>query len=175
MPNQKNQDTVKNLKEKLAKAKSVVLAEYHGLNANQVNELRAKLGEVDAEMIVTKNSLLQVAMKEQNLDAESLSESLKGPNAAFIGYEDAVAPIKALVEFAKEAELPVMKSGIVDGTYAGEAQLKVLSELPSKDELIAKVVGGLKSPLNGIVNVLKGNQRNFVYTISAIAEKKGNE
>ncbi len=77
-----------------------------------------------------------------------------------------------LFEFNREYELPVIKAGIIEGTYNDGKGVKVLSELPGKDELIARVVGGMKSPLVGLVNVLGGNQRNLVYVLSAIANKK---
>jgi large subunit ribosomal protein L10 len=84
-----------------------------------------------------------------------------------------VAPIKALFDFAKNnEEKPEIHLGLVDGQVTNQKQLEVISKLPSKDQLIAQVVGGLKSPLNGIAGVLNGVQRNFVYALAEIAKQK---
>lgn len=175
MPNQKNKDAVNDLKEKISKSKSLVFAEYHGMDSNKVNELRKAVREAGAELEVTKNTLLKVALKEQGLDDEQVAQSLTGPVATVFAYNDAVAPIKALTEFIKKFELPVIKSGIVDGVFAPQEKITLLSQLPSRDELIAKVVGSLKSPLYGLVNTFAGTNRKFVYALSAIAEKKTKE
>lgn len=172
MPNIKNKDSVKDIREKVAKAKAIVVADYHGLKVNQINDLRSRLSEQGMEMAVTKNTLLKIALKEENVTLGDFESHLKGPSATFFAYEDAIAPLKVLFEFNKEYELPVIKAGIIEGTYNDSEGVKVLSELPGKDELIARVVGGMKSPLVGLVNVLGGNQRNLVYVLSAIANKK---
>jgi len=173
MPNQKNIEKVDNLKEKIKSAKSIVFAEYHGLDANKVNELRTKVKENGGEMIVEKNTLMKVALKEESQDM--VNSELKGPVATFFAYEDAITPLKAIAEFAKELKVPELKVGIFDGKITDAKQLKVLSELPSREELMAKIVGSLSAPLSGYVNVLGGSQRQFVQVVSAIAESKSKE
>ena len=159
-------ELVAKLKEKLSDAKSVVFTEYHGLTAAQIAELRGKLRDQGAEASVAKNKLMSIALEREGLD-------LKGPTMTIISYEDAIGPIKTLFEFAGEhEELPVIKAGIVEGKMATTAELETLSKLPGREQLIAQVVGGLKSPLSGIVGVLGGVQRNFVYAIAEIARSK---
>ncbi len=176
MPNQKNIDTVEKLKTNVSKAKSIVFADYHGLTAQSITELRAKLGEVDSEASVGKNTLVKIALKENNYDDPNMENFMKGPTLTVFSYEDPVAGVKALFEFSSSHEdLPNVKAGIIDGRFTNLSDLKTLSNLPSRDELIAKVVGGMKSPLFGIVNTLGGVQRNFVYVLSAVAEKKKEE
>ena len=175
MPNNIKVEKVNELKAKVAKAKSMVFAEYHGLDANKVNELRAAIKESGAEMSVGKNTLLKIALEEEKLGSEELTDTLKGPVATVFSYEDAIAPLKAISDFSKQFELPTIKAGIVDGKFVDAAKIKILSELPSRDELIAKIVGSLKSPLSGIANVLSGTKRNFVYALSAVADKKAEE
>ena len=98
---------------------------------------------------------------------------LKGPTLSVFLYEDAIEGIKVLFDFSKEnEETPVIVKGIVDGEDVDATKLKILSELPSKDQLRAQVVGGMKSPLNGLVNTLGGVQRNFVYALAEIAKSK---
>ena len=189
MPNQKNIDTLNILKEKLAGAKSVIFAEYHGLTSNQVNDLRSKIKESGAEMSVAKNTLIKVALNEENPVMKSskelsakIDEELKGPIATIFSYSDAIASIKVLAQFAqnlvaqgREVGLPKIKAGIIDGEFASAEKIGILSSLPSREELLAKLVGTLKSPLSGLVNVLNGNQRKLVYALSAIAKKRSQE
>lgn len=167
-----NKEIVGILQENLEKASSVTITDYLGLSAEAINELRGTLKVNDAEMIVAKNTLVKVALKEKGLDVESAEEDLKGPTAIIFSFSDPIAPIKALFEFAKKAELPRVKSAYIDGKYTNAAQVEVLKDLPSRDELLARVVGGLKAPLSGFANVLGGVQRKFVYAVDAIAKSK---
>ncbi len=174
MPNEINKKMVAELSKKVADAKSIVFAEYHGLDANQISDLRKQLRESGGDMTVAKNTLVKLALKENGHNGE-IEKELEGPVAAFFGNEDAIAPIKILAEFAKNFELPKIKVGLVDGRVATASEIDVLSKLPSREELLARVVGGLKSPLSGIVNVLGGSQRKIVTVLSAIADKKSEE
>jgi large subunit ribosomal protein L10 len=174
MPNQINKDIVSSLKDKVSKAKSVTFTDYIGLSANNVNELRRQLEENGSEMVVAKNTLFRNALKEQGVkDADKLDEHLKGPTAAIFSYNDSVAPLKTIYTFIKNFELPKVKVGIFDGALTTAEQVEVISKLPSKDVLVAQLLGVLKSPLNGTVQVFSGVQRKFVYAVKAIADKKG--
>ncbi len=172
MPNAKNQEIVKKLSDKVSKAKSIYFADLKGLKSNDANDLRAKLLEQKAEVAVAKNTLLEIALKEGKHDVEVLQTVLKGQTTAIFSYEDAIAPLKALFDFAKKIDLVKVKAGIVDGKYAGADEVETLSKLPSKEQLIAQVIGTMKSPLTGFVNVLGGTQRKFVYAMAALAKKK---
>lgn len=175
MPNEKNVNKVAEIKEKLSKANSVVFAEYHGLNADQISNLRTKIRASGGEMDVSKNTLMNIALDEEKLNSEELKKELKGPVATFFGYEDAVAPIKVLTDFVKEFELPKIKAGIFEGAFASKDKIEVLSNLPSREELLARVVGGLKSPISGFIHALSGTRNNLVYVLSAIADKKAGD
>jgi len=173
MPNTKNIQKVQDLKEKLAKAKSIVFTEYKGLDANQMNQLKAKIKETDAEINIAKNTLLDIALKEEKItEGTGVTEQLEGQNATILAYNDPIAPIKALYEFIKETKLPLVKNAIIEGKVITAAEVETLSKLPNKEQLLAQVVRSLKSPITGIVNVLGGSQRKLVYALSAIAEKK---
>ncbi|MBI2414222.1 50S ribosomal protein L10 [candidate division WWE3 bacterium] len=175
MPNNKNVALLEELKKKVSLAKSMVFADYHGLKSNQANDLRQKMKEVGGEMSISKNSLLKIALKEKNLLSKEANEVLDGPVATFFAYDDAIAAIKLLADFAKKITLPKIRGAVVDGLFANASKVEILSQLPSRDQLIAKVVGGLKSPLTGFVNVIGGTRRNLVYVLSAIADKKKNQ
>jgi large subunit ribosomal protein L10 len=172
MPNQKNIDTVKELREKLSKAKSVVLADFKGLNANNTSAIRTQMRKQNAEMAVARNTLIKIALKEEKYDVKEAEEDLKGNTVAVISYDDPIAVLKPLVEFAKKFELPKIKSAFIDGRYTTAEQVEVISNLPSREQLLAQVVGTMKSPLSGFANVLAGSQRKFVYAIKAVADSK---
>jgi len=162
----RNAAIVKNLKEKAAKAKSIVFADYRGLSAQAANDLRAKLKAENSELVVAKNTLLKVALGE-----EKAKEDLEGPTMAVFSYSDPVSPIKTLFEFAKKLELPKIKSAIIEGIYAGRERVEEIKNIPPKEQLLSQVVGTMKSPLSGFVNVLGGAHRKFVYALDAIAKK----
>ncbi|MCA9308087.1 MAG: 50S ribosomal protein L10 [Patescibacteria group bacterium] len=172
MPNTQNKEVVKELRSKIAEAKSVVFAEYHGLKANDINTLRDSLNKEGTEMTVAKNKLAKIALKEEGVASEELDKLLKGPTAFFFAKQDPISFLKPLFDFSKEKELPSIKGGIFDGKVTSAEGVKTLSELPSRDELLARVVGGMKSPITGIVNVLSGPKRSIVYALKAVANKK---
>ncbi len=154
------------LKEKVANSKSIIFTEYHGLSATKVAELRSLLRDKGADASVSKNTLLEIAVEKEGL-------GLKGPTMAIFSYEDAVEALKILFKFAEDNDdLPAIKSGIVDGNLLGLTDLETLSKLPSRLELIAKVLGSMQAPLSGFVGVLGGVQRNFVYALAEIAKTK---
>jgi large subunit ribosomal protein L10 len=169
MPNQHNQDQVELLKGKLAKSKSVAIVDYSGANVNDMTELRSQVKAGGGEVYVSKNTLIDIA-----LGKGKLTDSLTGMNAVVFSYEDAVGAIKNLFTFHKDSNKLEIKQGLMmeDDKVLSPDEVKTLSEMPSKDELIAKLMYILKSPATGMVNVLKGNQRNLVYALKAIADKK---
>ena len=157
---------VEALKTKIENAKSIVFADYHGLGAQKMSELRLKLRDDGAETNITKNTLMKIALKEQAIE-------LNGPTMTVFSYEDAIASIKTLFEFAElNDDLPTVKAGIVEGQFTSAENLNVLSKLPGKEQLIAQVIGTMQQPITGIVGVLNSVQRNFVYALSEIAKKK---
>ncbi len=173
MPNQKNTETVKVLREKVSKAKSIIFADFKGLAANNASDLRQQMHDQNAEVSVSKNTLLKIALNEEKVATDKLEEHLKGNTVAIFSYDDAIAPLKPLVEFAKKFELLKIKAAVINGIFADAAQVDTISKLPSREQLIAQVIGTMKSPLSGFVNVLSGSKRKFVYAIKAIADAKG--
>jgi large subunit ribosomal protein L10 len=172
MPNQKNKDTVKNLREKVAKAKSIILTDFKGLNSNATNDFRAKMLEQHAEVTVAKNTLLKKALEEEKVDTKLIAEHLKGNTTAIFSYTDPISFIKPLVEFAKKLELPKIKAALIEGLFTTKEQIETISKLPTREQLLTQIVGTMNRPLSDLVTVLKGTQRKFVYAIKAIADKK---
>jgi large subunit ribosomal protein L10 len=167
MPNLKNQQQVELLKDKIAKAKSLTIIEYSGTSGNDQVKLRNEISEAGGEVLVTKNTLIDIA-----LGKGKVSDSLTGMNAIVFSYEDAVSAIKKLFSFQKDSQKLNIKQGFMDDKVLSPAEVETLSKLPSKNELIAMLIARLQSPATGLVNVLKAGQRDLVYVLKAIADKK---
>jgi len=165
-PSQKNQKTLEDLQKKVAKAKSIVIAEYVRTTVKDQVTLRAAIREAGGEVIVSKNTLLDIAIGKGKV-----SDSLNGMNAAVFAYEDPVAPIKALFAFHKKSEKLIIKQGYMDDMVLSQDEVKALSALPSKNELIAKLLMILNAPGTGLVRVLQAGPRNLVYALNAVANK----
>lgn len=143
---------VAEIKGKLEKAQAVVLSDYQGLSVEQDTELRKALREAGVEYKVYKNSLVTLAAKELGLDG--IAEYLEGPVSIAFGYEDATAPARVLNNFAKANKKLELKAGIVDGTIYNGENIKMLAEIPSKEVLIAKLLGSIKSPVSKFARLL---------------------
>ncbi|WP_055071697.1 50S ribosomal protein L10 [Clostridium massiliamazoniense] len=150
---------VAEIKEKMEKAQAVVLTNYQGLTVEQDTELRKNLREAGIEYKVYKNTLVTLAAKE--LGHEGIIEYLEGPVSIAFGYEDATAPARVLNNFAKDHKALELKAGIVDGIVYDQDMIKKIADIPSKEVLIAKLLGSIKSPLS-----------NLAYLLNAIKDKK---
>lgn len=164
---------VAHLKEQLKGAKAIVLVDYKGINVEQVNNLRNQFRDVKVEYLVQKNTLIKIALND--LGINELDDYLKGPTAVAICTYDEVAPAKVLVKFIKEvmeeAPFPSFKAGFVAGQLLTQAQLIALAKLPSREELLARILGSINAPISNFVNVSQGIIRKFVYALDAIAKK----
>jgi len=168
MPSQKNINNLSEIKDKKSKAKMVFFAHYHGLKNNQINDLRERVRSVGGEMVVAKNTLLRIAFGK----SDDTLNTLIGPTATFFSYDDEITTLKVVADFAKDNELPSLTAGYLDNKIINADEVVKLSKLPGKQELQAKLVGSISSPLYGIVNVLQGNIRNLVYVLKAIGDSK---
>ncbi|WP_142413462.1 50S ribosomal protein L10 [Hathewaya massiliensis] len=153
---------VQEIKEKLEKAQAIILADYQGLNVEEDTELRKKLREAGVEYKVYKNTLSILALKELGID--SLNEQLSGPVSMAISYDDPTAPARILNDFAKSHKKLELKAGIVQGEFYDNNKIKELATIPSREVLLAKLLGSLKAPVS-----------NFAYLINAIKDKKESE
>ena len=150
---------VAEIKEKLQKSQAVVLADYQGLTVEDDTQLRKNLREAGVEYKVYKNTLVILAAKELGLD--SISEYLEGPVSIAFGYEDATSAARILNDFAKTHKKLELKAGIVEGEVFNKEKVEQLASIPSKEVLIAKLLGSIKSPLS-----------NLAYLLNAIKEQK---
>ncbi len=161
---------VQEIKEKIEKADSIVLVDYRGLNVEAVTDLRKQYSDAKVDYKVYKNTLMRFAFKEAGL--EDFNQYLTGPNAVAFSYEDPVISAKITNDFAKTHDELEIKAGIVDGKVIDFEGVKALAELPSREVLIAQVLGGLNGPISGFANVLSGTMRSLVYALNAVKEKQ---
>ncbi len=154
---------VSEIKEKFQNAQSVVVVHYSGVTVEEVTKLRNQFRENGVEYCVLKNKLVDRALDE--LGISGLNEHLTGPNAFAFGMKDAVAPAKVICEFIeknkKEKENLSVKGGLLDGQVMTEDGIKNLAKIPSRDVLLARLVGSIHSPVS-----------KLVYCLDAIAKKK---
>lgn len=167
---QKEQELA-DLKE-MVSGKAVVLTEYTGLTVKDMGDLRAKLRESNSTYRVIKTSLLAKALEE--IDVKIPEEVLTIQLAIASNLSDEVEPNRAVVEFAKGNEQINIKGAIINGEYVDESKVKALASLPSREMLLAKVVGSVSAPLSGMVNVLSGNLRGLVNVLKQYQEKVNN-
>ena len=161
---------VKEVKEKLEKAKSAILTDYRGLNVAESSQLRKKLREVDVEYKVIKNTMTRFAVKELGLD--ELSPHLEGPTAIAFSYEDPAAAPKILSEFMKTSKKLSIKVGLVEGKVIDEVGVKALADLPSRDVLLSMVLSAMQSPITSWVSVLAAPIRSFGYALDGVRQQK---
>jgi len=165
------QEIVKDLNEKIGKAKSVVFTKYHGVSANDINDLRTKFRDAGNDYIVAKKTLMDIAFAESKIEGVKARE-MDGEVAAIFGYEDEVAPAKIMDDFIKDHKEIEVLGGVLENKFISATKVRELAQLPSKLELYAKVVGSIKAPISGFVNVLAGNLRGLVTALKQIQEQK---
>ena len=166
----KKEAVVDSIKEKLEASQSVVLIDYRGLTVAEVTELRNQMREAGVEYQVLKNTMIKRAAEKAGI--EGLDPILEGPTAVAFGINDPVAPAKILTKFAKDTKKITIKGGVLAGNAIDVAAVENLAKLPSKEELIAKMLGSLNAPITGLVMVLSGVTSKFVRTLEAIRVQK---
>ncbi len=164
MPNanvlEQKKAAVAELVEKLKSAQAGVVVDYRGLTVEEDTKLRAKFREAGVEYKVIKNTLTRFAIKEVGFDA--MDEQLNGPTSLAISADDPVAPAKIISDFAKENENIKIKAGFLDGKVISLDEIKTLASTPSRDVLIAKIMGSLNSPVSALVRTLQALVDNGV-------------
>ena len=155
------QPIVEEIKAQLDGAQTAVVVDYRGLTVEQDTRLRKELREAGISYKVYKNTMVRRAI--EGTEFEALKDDLEGPNAFAISKTDATAPARILAKFAKEAEALEIKCGIVEGAYYDQAGIKTISSIPSREELLSKLLGSLQSPIT-----------NFARVLNQIAEKGDN-
>ena len=171
MPSVKNINSVKELSVKLDKAKAIYFTDYLGLDVVSVTKLRKNFVEKDVEFTVAKNTLIKLAAKEVGISG--VDEFLEGPTAIAFGYEDPTDPARVIKEFLKDFDKPSVKGMIFDGEIFTSDQFDKIANLPSKEQLLSKLVGMLNSPMSKLSSTLGGSVSGLLGTLTQLNSKKG--
>jgi large subunit ribosomal protein L10 len=151
-------------------ARSVIINDFTGLDVEKISELRRLCRENNIEYRVIKNTLAKLGVR--GTEAAAIEEYLEGPTAIAISRESENQGAKILADFAKEHDAPSFKAGFVDGNVIDATAVLALSKLPSKEELLAQVLAGLRSPANGLVSVMQGPLRGLVSVLNQIKDQR---
>ena len=166
---EQKQATVSEVQAKLAGAQSLIVAEYRGLNVERITQLRSKARKSGVWLRVLKNTLARRAVK--GTPFEKLSEQMVGPLMYGIS-QDPVAGAKVLSEFAKENELFVIKAGAMPNAVMSAQDIKALALLPSREELLSKLLGTMQAPVTKLVRTMNEVPSRFVRTLAAYRDSK---
>ncbi len=170
MPNPQKVEAVKELSEKFSKAKGIYLTDFTYLTVDEAVEFRRKLSAIGIEYTVAKNSLINLAAGEASLTG--LSEYLVGPTGLVLSYEDAGKPAKIIFDFSKEHEKMYVKACWFDGELFGAEKFGEIAKLPSRDELLSRLIGDLQSPMRTLATTLQASMSKMVGVLTSLKENK---
>ena|SRR5581483_699943 len=160
---------VESLEKEARGAAGLILTSFKALKTVEFNEMRAKLRSSKSEYRVVKNSLTKIALK--NAGMAELADKLEGPTAIVIERGDAIAATKIVFEFAKTHENLKIQGGFFDGKVVSDKELKAIASLPSREVLLAKLLGTLQAPMVNLVSVLQAPMRDLVSVLDQVAKK----
>jgi large subunit ribosomal protein L10 len=169
MPTARKESAVQELRERLSGAPNLFLTDYQGLTVEDITRLRGELRKDGNSYAVVKNTLFRIAGGDV---AKELDAYLAGPTGIVFAGSDPVAPAKALRTFSEATKKLSVKAAWIDGRIASAAEVDILSKLPPRVELLARLVGSIASPIRGLLTVLSGNQSGLVRALNAIREQK---
>ncbi|RZP21913.1 50S ribosomal protein L10 [bacterium] len=170
MPNKKNISNVKELTDKLSRAKSIYFTDYLGLNVSDVTSLRKKFFDSNVEYLVVKNTLLKIASDQNEITLGN--ELFSGSTAIAISYDEPVLAAKVIKDFLKDHDLPSIKGLLFEGSYLPASEFEKIANLPSKEESLTKIVVMLKSPVQNIVNLLNSPMVKLVNVLNGLKGTK---
>lgn len=169
----KKEVIVAEVSEKVAKSKAMVFTNYQGLTHRQLEEFKKEIRKSDAEFAATKNTLLKRALGNEAIAGNE--DKFQQPTGTVFMYGDIVAPLKVLAKMMKDFEKPSIKFGLLEGKAITEADVKKLATLPSREVLIAQMLGMMNAPIQGLHRALSWNLQKFVMTLKAIEEQKAKQ
>ena len=171
MPTPEKALVIDELADQLSRAKLAILTDYRGLSVTGLQGLRATLRPLNAEFKIAKNTLTRIAAEKAGIDG--LTPMLDGPLALVLAYDDVVGPSKAITDFVRSSLILTVKGGVLENQVVTAKSIEDLATLPSRDELLGKLVGLLNSPAQRLVTVLGGPSRSLVQVLNAYADKQG--
>jgi large subunit ribosomal protein L10 len=169
LPTPRKEAQVKDLTEALGRATMTIVTDYRGLTVADLQNLRSQLRPHNADVKVAKNTLAKIAARANEM--ELLEPELVGPTALVLAYEDVAQPAKIVNEFVRTSRILQVRSGMLEGQLIAASRIDDIANLPSRDVLLGKVVGGMTSPLYNIVGVLAAPMRSLMYVLQARASQ----
>jgi len=168
MPLTKEQkkNIVEKLKQSIAQQKAMVFVAIEGLKTTELFDLRKKLKQDDCLLTVAKKTLLSIAFNQSKIEFDA--QKLEGEIALVFGYGDEIMPAKIAYEFSKKNKNLKILGGFFENEIKTAEEMIILAKIPSKEELLAKVVSSISSPISGFVNVLRANIKGLVYVLTQI-------
>ncbi|MDP6532288.1 MAG: 50S ribosomal protein L10 [Candidatus Marinimicrobia bacterium] len=170
MPSSKNIEAVEQLTEKLGKASAIYFTDYLGLDVISITELRSQFFDASVDYEVAKNTLLKLAAKNSSI--EGVDDVLEGPTAIALTYDDPTAPAKVLKNFTKDNDLPNVKGIIFEGEFLDGSEFARIASLPSKDELLSKLLSMLTQPVTLVARTLSSPMTNLVNALNQLKDQK---
>ncbi|MGC9529615.1 MAG: 50S ribosomal protein L10 [Candidatus Bipolaricaulaceae bacterium] len=170
MPRPEKIAEVEGLQDKLSRARGVVLVDFLGLSAPEMVELRRIMRGAGVEFRVVKNTLTQLAAR--NAGADYLAEHLRGPNAVVVGYDDPTVPFRVSRECAKRFKKLQVKAGLFVGEPVAPDEVDWYANLPSREELLGRLAGGLAAPIRGLAVALAGVVRGLAVAVAEVRRQK---
>src|SRR3989338_398970 len=167
---QQKEATLQELRDKFGRAKSVAFGQYAGMTMEQLSKMRNQMRESNVEFKVAKKTLFKLAAKEQGLELSD--DLLPGTIGAAFSYEDGIAGPRIIKKMGKEVEVLKLMGGIMEGQVLSIAQMKEIADLPSKQELLAKLVGLMRAPLQNFYGAIQSPLSSFARALQGYAEKK---
>lgn len=170
MPRAEKVSKVEEISENLSKAKSVFFTDFTGLTVEEVTRLRKEFSKANVKYLVVKNTLARLSAKE--LGYENIIPYLQGPTGIAISFDDPVAPVRVISDFRKDKEIPSIKAALLEGQLLDREAAEEVRKIPSREVLLAQVVGTMAAPLTHFIGGLQSIITKFVLVVNAIKDKK---
>jgi len=167
----KKEKTLDDLKAALLNSKFTVVSDYKGTTVAELTALRRDVQKAGGDLTIAKNTLIKKAIDGQNY-SNDMSSFLAGPTAIAYTSGDPVPVAKALTEYIKKVKKTTIKGGVLEGKKVNEKEISNIASLPSREQLIAKMLGSLNAPAQNVVYALSGVSRNLVYVLEAVRKQK---
>jgi len=157
---------IERLKDEIARQKAMTFVNFSGLKAQEVENLRKRLKAIGAKLIVAKKTLAKIAFSQEKIDFPE--DEIKNELAIVFGFEDELAPAKAVYDFSKNQEKLGIVGGYLEGEFLPAQEVITLAQLPSRQELLGQLVGTLSAPISNFFNIQKANIKGLIYALEAI-------
>ena len=163
---QQKQKILENLKEKIARQKAMIFVDFRGLKVKDMADLRQRLKAANSQLVVAKKTLMKLAFKDKKIKIDE--EKLEGQPAIIFAFQDILTAAKAAYQFSQENKNLKILAGYVEHNFREAEDIISLAKIPSREVLLARLIGSIKAPAVNFVNVLQGNFKGLIYALSAI-------